>query len=130
MSKAKKEDGIWVCAACNGLEFDIEDDPEVQIVSKSFNSCLIVVDNGKRTHSLTFVSMETVKRRREIESQGLDVDQGFRKDSLEGLDESKPRTEAKNAAGRKENGTAEVEAPEETDAGPSAEQLLTEILGE
>lgn len=83
MSKVKKSEGIWTCAACNGLEFDIEDDPEVRIISKSSNSCLILVDDGRRSHSLTFVSMATVKRRRLIESAGLDVGRAQRQDGLE-----------------------------------------------
>jgi len=83
MSKVKKSEGIWTCAACNGLEFDIEGDPEVRIISKSSNSCLILVDDGRRSHSLTFVSMETVKRRRSIESAGLNVGRAQRQDGLE-----------------------------------------------
>jgi len=64
-----KDSKIWYCKSCSA-EWDPEAD-DVQIVSRTALRCTIIFEG--RAHSLTLLSWETIKRRRELERSAMAV---------------------------------------------------------
>src|SRR5579862_2300968 len=63
-------DEIWVCSACGGLEFALEDQ-NIEVVYKGCRSAVILFEG--RAHSLVCTTLEKAKRRRTIEQRALTV---------------------------------------------------------
>jgi hypothetical protein len=60
---------IWVCSACGGLEFDLENDENVTVVYRGHRSAVVLFEG--RAHSLVCTTIEKAKRRRDIEHKAL-----------------------------------------------------------